>query len=220
MKGGNYLMKYKPKRSVFKSFKKTVKLLDVAAENEVQHFIENPLTIDDTVIELLDPIVSVTFNRVVLLQDKAIVQGEILKNLIYKDDNNDIVYFEEGPILFGIDVNLPGLTPGFTIGKFNRLIRTNNFIDIGPDNQGTNGGIDIQIYLTNFFTFQQIIEVVNGTTNIDQKIVIEFIIKVSKYTQQELDLPESQAIFECRNVQICNDFKRPVSTRDDHKRYW
>ncbi len=205
-------MKYKRKRSTFSTFKKTLKLLDVVAEEEAQFFKENPVDIGDVVVELLDPIVSVTFDRVILLQDKAIVQGTINKNVIYKDANNDIVFFEEAPIEFGIDVNLPGLTPGFTQGKFNRAVITNNVINIGPDNQGTNGGIDIQIYLTRLFTFQRIIDATSGT--IDQKIVLDFIIKVSKYIQQDIEFPAPQAVFECRNVKPCNDFIRPVHHDD------
>jgi len=205
-------MKSKKRRSTFSSFKRTLKLLDVVAEEEAQLFKENPVDIGEEIVELLDPIVSVTFDRVILLQDKAIVQGTINKNVIYKDDNDDIVYFEEDPIEFGVDVKLPGLTPSFTHGKFNRAVITNNVINIGSDNQGTNGGIDIQIYLTRLFTFQRIIDATSGT--IDQKIVLDFIIKVSKYIQQDIEFPAPQAVFECRNVKPCNDFIRPVHHDD------
>jgi len=205
-------MGYKRRRSTFSSFKRTLKLLDVVAEEEVQYFRENHVTIGEEVIELLDPIVSVTFDRVILLQDKALVQGTINKNIIYKDGTGDVEYFEEAPIEFGIDVNLPGLTPGFTIGKFNRAVISNNAIDIGPDNQGTNGGIDVQIYLTRLFTFQRIVDVNTGA--VDQKIVLDFIIKVSKYTQEDVEFPAPQPVFECRNVKSCNNFIRPVY-RDD-----
>ena len=205
-------MKYKRRRSTFSSFKRTLKLLDVVAEEEAQYFRENPVDIGEEIVELLDPIVSVTFDRVILLQDKALVQGTINKNVIYKDCGDDIEYFEEDPIQFGIDVKLSGLTPGFTHGKFNRAVITNNVINIGPDNQGTNGGIDIQIYLTRLFTFQRIIDATSGT--IDQKIVLDFIIKVSKYIQQDIEFPAPQAVFECRNVKPCNGFIRPVHHDD------
>lgn len=225
--------KTKPVRKVFRTFKKQFKLLDVVAEAEVQHFIENLVPIEILpnlqqiagIVELLDPVVSVTFDRVILLQNKALVQGTVAKNIIYKNTENDVVYLEEDPILFGIDVDLPGLTPVFTTGKFNRAVLTSNVVEIGPDNQGTNGGINVQIYPTNIFTFQRLATIAfNGSaTIIDQKIVLEFIIKVSKYIQQELEIPEPQPVFECRSIKICSDFERPVEEKhekkhdDDHK---
>ena len=209
-------MRYKKQRSVIKSFNRTLKLLDVITEKEVQHFIENPVTIDDDALELLDPIVSVNFERVIILQGKALVQGTINKNIIYKDATaDDVEHFEEGPINFGIDIDLPGLTPTFTTGKFNRAVLNNNVITL-ENNQGTNGGFDVQIYLTNLFTFQRIIETRTSLqeTDIDQKIVLDFIIKVSKYIQQDIEFPAPQAVFECRNVKPCNVFIRPVHHDD------
>lgn len=220
-------MKTKPVRKVFKTFKRQLKLLDVVAEAQVQHFIENTAIIENiapavqqvgTVVELLDPVVSVTFERAVLLKDKVLIQGFVSKNIIYKNNENDVVYFDEGPIFFGIDVDLPGLTPGFTTGRFNRSVLTSNVIEIGPDNQGTNGGINVQIYPTSVFTFQRLISVNTGIPGVDQKIVLDFIIKVSKYIQQDVEFPAPQPVFECRNVKSCNDFRIPVDVeKDDHK---
>lgn len=182
------------------NFKRTIKLLDVVAENEEQYFTENLVTINEAVVQLLDPIASATFDRVILLRDKAIVQGIINKNIIYKNANNDIVYFEETPISFGLDVKLPGLTPSVTKGVFNRVITNNNLITIGPDNQGTNGGIDVQIFITQLFTSERLINAAIGS--IDQKIVLDFIIKVSKYIQQDLYIPAPNPVFEKRNITI------------------
>lgn len=219
--------KTKPVRKVFKTFKKQFKLLDVVAEAEVQHFIENLVPIEIIgpaeqqiigVAELLEPVVSISFDRVVLLQDKALIQGTVSKNIIYKNTDNDVVYFDEDPIPFGIDVDLPGLTPGFTTGRFNRAVITSNVIDIGPDNQGTNGGINIQIYPTKIFTFQRLTTSNTSVPVVDQKIIIEFIIKVSKYIQQDLEVPAPQPVFECRNIKMCSDFERPnTEKKQDHK---
>ncbi|MFW5971986.1 MAG: DUF3794 domain-containing protein [Bacillota bacterium] len=196
------------KRSVNTEYKKTLKLLDVVAEKNVQYFTERLVTINnENISELLDPVTSVTFDQVVILKDKAIVQGTINKNIIYKDGGSDVEYFEEDPISFAIDVELPGLTPGIKIGKFNRLVIANNEIEIGSDNQGTNGGIDVQIYLTGLQVFQQIINNVTNT-DISQKIVLDLIIKISKYTQQEIEFPAPQPVFECKNIRICNSERK------------
>lgn len=185
-----------------KTIRKTLKLLELTAEKPVQVFETNEVNnISPAVVELLDPVLSVQFDRVVLFQNKAIIQGTIFKNLIYKAVGGQLQYLNE-EITFTKEVELPGASPNFTTGKFNRMvINTNNVIEIGADNHGVQNGIDIQLYVTQLTAAQFII----NTTTVEEKIVLDFIIKVSKYTQQDVSLLAPGPVFECRNIINCNN---------------
>ncbi len=209
-------------KKVFKKFKKDFKLLQVVAEKEAQFFTTNTTTVSPPAVELLDPVVSVTFDRAVLLQNKAIVQGAINKNIIYKGPGGQVLHQPES-ISFSKEVELPGLNPHFTIGKFNRLTLNNDVVEIGPDNHGNQGGIDVQIFVTRLVVKEFLLDnnnnnkkgnssyvnletapPSNGST-IEQKIVLDFIVKVSKFTQVDMEVPAPSPVFECRNVVKCKN---------------
>lgn len=174
------------------------KLLRVAAEGTGQFVTVNTVTLDSAAMELLDPILSVVIDTAVLARDKAILQGTITKNILYKATTGAVLHQSE-TIPFFKEVVLPGLNPNVTIGRANRLVPNNNIIQIGPDNRGTNAGIDVQIFITRLEAFQIL---VNSTT-VDEKIILDCFVKVSKFVQQELVLPTTPRVFECRsNVTI------------------
>ncbi|AZO95571.1 DUF3794 domain-containing protein [Halocella sp. SP3-1] len=185
---------------IMKKIRKTLKLLELTAEEPVHVFETTVTEVSPAVVELLDPVLSVEFDRVVLFQNRAIVQGTIFKNLIYKAVGGQLQYVNE-EIPFSKEVELPGVSPNFTTGRFNKMILTNNVIEIGPGNRGAQTGIDIQLYVTQLTAAQIILD----TTTVEQKIILDFIIKVSEYTQQDVDLPAPGPVFECRNIIKCNN---------------
>lgn len=183
-----------------KSFKTNLKLLEVAAEGTVQFFATRNIVLNAPALELLNPVLSVTFDRAIILKDKVIVQGTITKNLIFKVATGAVLHQTE-LIPVSQEINLPGVNPNFVIGKFNRLVLNNNVVNIGPDNQGTQDGIDVQIFVTRLQSFEFLIT----DTTVDQKIILDFIIKVSKFVQKDVLLPGPPPIFECRNVIQCSN---------------
>lgn len=177
------------------TFKKTFKMFNVEAEEQVQVFLERTEMLNYNAVELLDPVLSVTFDRVILLKDKAIVQGNIYKNIIYKDENF-FVRHEIVTIPVTATVEIPGFNPTVTVGRANRAVVTNNVVDIGPDNQGDTNGFDIQIFVKQLTAFQRLI----NANEVEEKIILDFILKISKFDQIDLEIPAPPRVFEFRNV--------------------
>ncbi|MFW6022958.1 MAG: hypothetical protein ACOCZ5_02685 [bacterium] len=191
--------------------KKNLKVLDVVAEKEEQVFIYNFFDLNPCgdiisipektkVEDVYDAVISVNFDNVIILNDKAIVQGVIHKNIIFKLDNGEL-YHDSVDIVFAEESKLPGLKPTTTVGKFNRAVMTNNIIEIGPDNQGTTAGFDVQIYLTQL-TSEEIL--LDCNKKLDQKIVLDYILKISKFEQVNMEFPEPNTIYEFKNLKSCN----------------
>lgn len=159
---------------------------------------KNDLNNQITIIEVLRPTITANFDRVVLFKDKAIVQGSISKNVILKFNDGSM---SQTTITtnFSKAVELPGLTTTVTIGKFNRAAITNNVIEIGNDNTGSTAGIDVQIYVKNL-TSQ---EILLDSFTLDEKIVLDFIIKISKFKQQDIEIPAPAKTFEFKNAVDC-----------------
>ncbi|AZO95570.1 DUF3794 domain-containing protein [Halocella sp. SP3-1] len=196
-------MKHRKKLYIYPDYSlstKKINTLELLAEKEVSISKTNNLSnITPPITELLEPIVSVNFARAVFFKNKIVIQGEINKNMIYKADNNIINYEEEG-IEFSKEINLPGLSPYYYTGKFNRLIKSNPVIEIN-NLSGFSNGIDIQLYLNNLSVKQFL---VNNTT-VEQKIIVDFIIKVSRLTQNKIKLPKPAPVFTCHQKIPCNN---------------
>jgi hypothetical protein len=192
MKGGLPLLQ---------TFKKRLKLLDVIADKQVQVFkVNTNEPLGTTAEALLDPVLSVTFDRVVLFDDKVVVQGIINKNIIIKELNSGKILHLSVPVEFSKAVDLPGLNTTVTIGRGNRAVIVNNVVEIGPDNDGSNAGFDVQIYVERLVSKEILI---NNNTAVDEKIILDFILKISKFKQIDLKIPAPARIFEFTNVIDC-----------------
>jgi len=192
MKGGLALLQ---------TFKKRLKLLDVIADKQVQVFkVNTNQSLGTTAEALLDPVLSVTFDRVVLFDDKVVVQGIINKNIIIKELNSGKILHLSVPVEFSKAVDLPGLNTTVTIGRGNRAVIVNNVVEIGPDNDGSNAGFDVQIYVERLVSKEILI---NNNTAVDEKIILDFILKISKFKQIDLKIPAPARIFEFTNVIDC-----------------
>lgn len=189
MKGGCFLGK----------FNRTFKMLDVAAEKQVQ-VVEEAITPVPMpgVQELLDPIVTVVFERVILLNNKVIVQGEFNVNKIYKAIGGEVRHLSE-TIPFSKPVDLPGFSPTVTIGPGHRVIARNTVLNIVSGNQATANGIDVQLYIKTLTPVQILLD----PMEIEQKIVMDFLVKISKFDQVTMELPAPARVFEFRNVVDC-----------------
>lgn len=184
----------------FSSSTKTINTLELIAEKEINIFKRNELSnITPPITELLKPTLFVNFAQVILFKNKIIIQGEINKNMIYKANNNIINYKQE-KISFSKEIDLPGLSPYYYTGKFNRLIKSNQVIEIN-NLHGFSNGIDIQLYLTN----TNVKEFILTNTSVEQKILLNFIIKVSRLTQNKIKAPKPAPVFTCNQKKSCNN---------------
>lgn len=196
-------MKHRKKLYIYPDYSlstKKINALELLAKKNVTLFKTNTLSnITPLISELLEPTVSVSFSRAVLFKNKIVIQGQINKNMIYKANNNIINYKEE-VIEFSKEIAILGLSPYYYTGKFNRLIKNNQVIEINSLS-GFSNGIDIQLYVNNLSVKQFLL---NNTT-VEQKIIFCFIIEVSRITQNKIKAPKPAPVFTCNRKIPCNN---------------
>jgi hypothetical protein len=185
---------------LLKTYKKTIKLLEVSAEKAAQYFTAQLVNLNNPALALLEPLLSVSFDRVILFRDKAVVQGNIHKNIIYKDTEGFVRHQPEN-IPFSKEIDIPGFSPIVTLGKGNRVMLSNNVVNINLNNgvstnQGYQNGIDVQIFVSNLLAEQILL----SPQLIDQKIILDFIVKISKVTQEDMEFAKPSPVFEFRNI--------------------
>ncbi len=166
-------------------FKTTRKIAanTVVAELTHQVFIENTTpALTPPASELLEPVVNVSFDRVVPLRNKIIVQGTIFKNIIYKDTGNKIRH-ESETIPFSTDIEIPGFTPG-------TLVNGRRF----PN------GNDFKFFIETLFVDETLL----NTNEVLQKIVIRFIVKVLRQDQIDVCIRGPKQVFKCTSEIVCN----------------
>lgn len=133
--------------------------------------------------ELLEPVLSVTFDRQIFLPGKVIIQGTIRKNIIYKERSTRNVAHFPTTIPFMVAKEVPGLLGGIVVGQ--------RFI---PD-----VGIEGEKFVTNLQAFQFLAD----SRTVEQKVVLDFILKVSELKQLDVCTVRPAPVFDCRAEVPC-----------------
>lgn len=149
---------------------KTLKTINTDVEvcvQDAQFFEERVVTLPTPAVDLLDPIVQVCFDQVVPLRDMIIVQGRILKNLIYKEAPATAGYVRhiEEVIPWAVDVDCPGFLPG-SVHNGRRFCSAFN-------------GNDFKFFVDDLFVFQSLLD----EFSVLQKVVLRFKVKVLREEQ-------------------------------------
>lgn len=130
----------------------------IVATARVQVFETNREILNTPASELLEPIVNVSFDRVVPLRNKILVIGTITKNILYKDTGNTVRH-QPVTIPFSKEVEIPGFNPGSLVnGRF------------------FNCGNDFKFCLEDIFVNQTLID----PNTVQEEIVFHFVVKVLK----------------------------------------
>lgn len=170
--------------SVVCGCRKTIKAEEVIHEQPVQVVEEHTVNLPAPgAQELLEPVLTVTFDRQIFLPGKAIIQGTIRKNIIYKELNTGLVKHFPTTIPFLVAKEVPGLLGGIVIGQ--------RFI---PD-----VGIEGEKFVTNLRAFQFLV----SPTKVEQKVVLDFILKVSQLSQLDVCTVRPAPVFDCRAELPC-----------------
>lgn len=160
---------------------KTINANVVVATPNVQVFFEHTETIEPPALELLPPVVSVTFDRVVPLRGKIIIQGTVHKNILYKAEGG-LVRHTAVTIPFAKEVEIPGFNPGSLInGRF------------------FNTGNDFRFFIDQIFVDQTLLD----PRTVLEKIVIRFVVKVIKEEKIQISAKPAQT-FHCSAEQHCH----------------
>lgn len=154
---------------------KTINAEVVKFEKSAQVFIEQTVTLPEAAVDLLEPVVEVVFDDVVPLRDKVIVQGRILKNLLFKTATGYVRHLEE-EIPFAEDIDVPGYQPG--------TIHKERFFP-GPN--------DYRFFVEPIVVRQFLLD----STTVLQKVVLRFDIKILRQEQLKMWSKPSQVFHTC-----------------------
>lgn len=168
-------------------FLRTINADVEVCEQEAQFFEERTVTLPSAAVDLLEPQVRVTFDQVVPLRDKIIVQGRIFKNLIFKEAPHGgagFVRHIEEVIPFAVDVDCPGFRPG-SVHRGRRFC---------PSIQGN----DFKFFVDELFVFQALLD----EFTVLQKIVLRFKVKVLREEQLNIWTKRDQ-VFHCPSKCDC-----------------
>lgn len=160
---------------------KTINASVVVGEEFVEVFVEHTETIEPPAEELLPPVVSVTFDRVIPLRNKILVQGTIHKNILYKAQGG-LVRHTAVTIPFSKEVTIPGFNPGTLInGRF------------------FNCGNDFKFCLDQIFVDQTLVD----RRTVHESIVIRFVVKITKEERIQVSAKPVQT-FHCSSELPCH----------------
>lgn len=138
----------------------------VVGEGRAQVYTDETFTLEHPATELLEPIVNVVFDRFVPLRNKVLVQGRILKNVIYKAEDGNVKHEPEVIQFPPTEIEMPGFTPG--IIHNGRLLPNGN---------------TFKPFVEEIFVDQTL----TSPTTVQQKVVVRFSLKVCR--QEQLCVP-------------------------------
>lgn len=170
--------------SVVCTCKRTIKAEEVIHEQPVQVVVENSVTLPvPGATELLEPEFTVTFDRESFFPGKVTIQGTIVKNVIYKELGTGLIRYVSTTIPFVVSKEVPGLLGGIVVGQ--------RFIP------------DVGIQAEEFVTNVQAVEFLVSPIEAQEKVVLDFILKVSQLKQLDVCTVRPAPVFDCRAGQPC-----------------